>query len=173
MAVTIHIQGSQQLIKAFAKMDDQVRRRILRYSLRRASEPIVNAAHNNVRGISETIAESISAQAKSYRKGAFIVLKIGPSTAPQFWRSRRIANPFTGDLGSRLHKPGNTAHLVELGTKPHTIKVGKVRIKHPGTQAQPYLEPARQKEGPRMGRLFEQFAWKAIERQAKQEARKS
>lgn len=168
----MRITGDKELVKALEALDRKARTRITRAALRKAGEPVVAKAALNVADVSETIADSIGTEAKSFNKGAFHVLKVGPVSDSGAWRTKRVANPFTGDKGARIHKPHKTAHLVEGGTKPHTIQLGKLTIRHPGTEARPFLEPARRAMQAAVERVYVREAWKGIEREAKRAARK-
>lgn len=40
------------------------------------------------------------------------------------------------------YKKVRHGHLVEFGTKPHKIKIGRITINHPGAKKQPFMRPA-------------------------------
>lgn len=56
-----------------------------------------------------------------------------------------IARFIVGPRKKQEGQPSRYAHLIENGTKPHTIKTprGK-KVQHPGTKAQPWLKPSYQ-----------------------------
>lgn len=166
------VTGDKELNRRLERLDQKVRRRITRFALRKAGAPVLAQAALNVADVSETIADAMGMQAKSFDRGAVHVLKVGPVSDPSAWRTKRVANPFTGNPGLRLHKPHKTAHLVEGGTKPHTIVVGRTKIRHPGVEPHPYLEPARKARGGLAQAIFVREAWRAIEREAKKSAKK-
>ena len=170
----MYVSGQQEITAAFKALELKVRKRIMVAALKKAGDPIAKAAMANVRPMSPTIAASIGIQMKSYRRGSFQSLKIGPTTDSLTWKTKTVESPFTGKMLRVIHKPSKTAHLVEGGTKPHviTFKNGR-KLRHPGTSPRPWLRPARDEHAALAETTFISTAWKLIENEAKRHARKS
>ena len=82
-----------------------------------------------------------------------------PKDTGQLEASARITSRAKGDMVSASAKVGNFvawyAHLVEFGTRPHTIRatpgaalrfgsVAVQAVRHPGIQGHPFMRPAAQ-----------------------------
>lgn len=173
LSLNVALEGAEELKAVLKRLPPQVEQRVLSASLKYAAAPLVNDAKRKAGQVSRTIAGAITTQTKKVR--GVRMLRVGPSAGDRgAWKLKRVVNPFTGAISVRFHKPENTAHLVELGTKAHQIRLPhlKITVKHPGTKAHPYMGPAL--EGNRavvLGR-FQYDAWRRIERIARRAARK-
>ena len=128
----VELKGSfEPLLKGFS---DKTERGILRASLRRTAQQVVlKAARSNLKSVGG------SRFAKS------VTVKVAVTN--------RVAN---AKIGAKKGTPlAKTGHLIEGGTKEHSIVPKKSRVMvgrdgifygtkaaHPGTQARPWLNPA-------------------------------
>lgn len=142
----VTIRGEKELIKKLVSLENKTRRKFLRKANGKAIRPVVQSAKANVRRESSTVSKSIGVRHKSYKRGATQASIVGPRNVDSVVKERPHVNPFTGKVGVRKHDPRHTAHLIEGGTKPHTIKIFKnLTVRHPGTSPRPFLEPAMKK----------------------------
>lgn len=162
----------EELFKALRSLPVDVERRVLGAALKKAGKPIEQGAAQNVSGTSKTIAGAMTTQMRTYKK-AVMVLRVGPGSGRQYWTLKRQLNPFTGQISIKFHKPEFTSHLVELGTQKHQIRLPgrKVTVMHPGTPAKPFLNPALEQHDELAIAIFQNTAWKAIERHARRVAK--
>ena len=153
----VELKGSfEPLVKRFA---DKTQRGILRATLRRTAQQVI---------VKEARANLKSVGGKRFTKGLTVKTTV----------TNRVANARIGaKQGSLLAKVG---HLIERGTKPHTLETSKSRVmvgrkdgifygtqaRHPGTAAKPWLNPAlEERKGPtvqRFGELIVEEIEKAI-----------
>lgn len=168
----VTITGDTELIAALQSLPEKVERRVLRAGLQHAAKPIVVEAKRRATRESPTIANAMTLQAKRFR--GTIVLYIGPSAGDRgAWRLKRQVNPLTGEVSVRFHKPEFTAHLVELGTEAHKVRIPglKMTIRHPGAKATPYLVPAlTAEEDDAIGR-FRRYVLSRVEQYAQRAAK--
>lgn len=146
-ALQMQIQGGPELQRALEKIDNEIAKKIMRKAAQKATTPWIRSARNKVKPISGTAARALGRRYKFYRNTATHYVIVG--------MRKGYAVPKTGgDKGGKPgHDPRHTAHLIERGTKPHTIpapvgglKIGPVIIKgavrHPGTEPHPFMRPA-------------------------------
>lgn len=158
----ISVTGDDELVGRLQALD-KAGSRIAKKALEIAVQPILDKAKQRVRPTSPTIADSIGVQQKVKNKGLYRFIRIGPTTDPGNKTVKAKLNPITGLYKARWHNPAKTAHLVELGTKPHKIRLfGKVQIDHPGAAARPYLVPALEEHATMATAVFQQEAWQRI-----------
>jgi hypothetical protein len=130
-----------------AKIAGKASRRGLNVVLKAAKAKLV-PGHGKRSGL---LRKSLAIIQKKYKSSGVVYNLIGPR--------RDMKNPETGE------NPANIAHLVELGTEPHTIApkgmAGSLKIKrgsgprvhvrgeiqHPGAKRKPFLRPAYDEKG--------------------------
>jgi hypothetical protein len=169
----VNVTGDRELIKSLQALDQKVRRRLVKQAMKKAVAPIVQAQKMGVMPVSPTIAGSIEAKIKTRNKGAFMSAQIGPSNDAAHVGVTTSTNPVTGITTNRLHKPVNTAHLVDGGVKPHQIRLPKmnITIDHPGTKATPFVTPSLDDNRYLVQAVFDNTLVKGIERAARKAAR--
>lgn len=133
---TLKLRGAKQMATLLRKLPKRITKKILKRILRKAAKPVIIAAKvkvpKNFRVLEKSLGSSILKTSKPRKE----VIKIGPRT------------------GKRAINNGWYGHLVEFGTKSHTIKAdplvftvdGDLRfvneVKIPSIAAQPFLGPA-------------------------------
>ena len=140
--MAVFITGDKELLRKLKTLDEKVERRALKKANAKAIRPVVRAAKAGVRPVSKTVAKGIGIRHKRYARTKTHVVVVGVRNQASVAVERQHTNPFTGETSMRKHDPRHTAHLIEGGTKPHTITIGKFSVRHPGTTAKPFLEPA-------------------------------
>jgi len=122
--IKLELNGFKELKEIFEQFPIEVQKSGTLDALKAGAKPMLEEAKSLVPVKSGKLKESLIIQ--SQKAGVLSVIKI---------------------LASRK-KGGYHAHLVELGTKPHTIEnvvIGDKfykQIEHPGAQKQPFLRPA-------------------------------
>ncbi len=133
---TLKLRGAKQMSALLRKLPKRIGKKILKRVLRKAARPIILAAKAKVPKKFRVLEKSIGSSFLKTRKPRKEVIKIGPRT------------------GKKAVNNGWYGHLVEFGTKSHTIKgdplaftvdgdlkfVNEVTI--PSIAAQPFLGPA-------------------------------
>jgi len=168
----VKIEGVKNIEKMLAKLGYEVETRVIRGALRKAAAPIVATARalaprSSRPGKYGHMADSIRAE------------------FPSDEQVRRGRQSMTTVLIRPSYKGGKSqlAHLVEFGTRPHTIPVRMVRtasgktyfmrsnwktVQHPGARARPFLRPAFDSNKHRAVKIF----GKELERGIKKSVRK-
>ena len=156
--------GGPELARKLKVLPDRVQTRVVRKAINKGATVILQAAKRNVPRRSRQLQRSLGRKVKS-RKGRYAVV-IG---------SRRGFK--TVDDKGRAYNPTRVVHLVEKGTKAHSIPrparglLGRIALRretspHPGARPQPFLKPAfQQNRGAVMAAMKSQLG-KEIEREA-------
>lgn len=139
-----YITGSDELIKKLSGMERKVQQKILKKANSKAIRPVIQAAKRGARPTSRTIAKSIGMRQSKYQGGQIHTVVAGVRNLASVASVRPQVHFVTGGWSYRRHDPRHTAHLVEKGTKAHTIVIPRFKmiVRHPGTKAKPFLEPA-------------------------------
>ena len=169
----IRLTGDDELIGRLQALE-KAGTRIARKAISIAVQPIIEEARDRARRVSPTIADAIEVEQKTRKKGAFHVVRIGPIEGDGKKTVKAKFNPITGRVRARWHNPARPGHLVELGTKPHSLRLfGRIRIQHPGARPLPYLGPAIEaKEGEAQDTFYAE-AWQGIRRELTKRAKKA
>lgn len=169
----LRLTGDDELIGRLQALD-KAGSRIARRAIQIAAQPVIDEAEKRARPISKTIAEAITVDVKTKKRGAYHVVRIGPMEADTGKTVKAKLNPITGRVKARWHNPAKTGHLLELGTKPHRIRIyGRIRIQHPGAKAYPYLGPALEAQEGEAQDVFFAEAWQGIRRELSKRAKKA
>jgi len=169
----LRITGDDELVGRLQALD-KAGTRITKRALAIAVQPIITDAKNRVRPTSPTIADAIDFEQKLKNKGQYHYIRIGATTDQSNTTVKARINPITGRVKAKWHNPSKTAHLVELGTTPHNIRLyGKVQIKHPGAKPRPHLVPAIEDNSALVEAVFAREAWAGIEREMNKRAKRA
>lgn len=152
MTVSIRLKGANNLAKRLSRLPLSMQNRILRPAISAGARPIRVAARSNVGqrdGGSRALARSIDMKVKTGSRAVYAV--IGP---------RADARAMRLDLFGRIapHRPAAIAHLVEDGSAPHVIMIGrgrKVRWQHPGSAGSHFMARAWQSTSGGSQRIIE------------------
>ena len=160
--VTLRMKGVPELLATLQNLDKKAARQGLRAAVDAATKPVLKSAKANVPVETSTLKRSLGRKVKPYRNSLTVVGIVGPRKDKQGkdknGKHRRLVHISSG---GRKHwrDPVKYAHLVEFGTRPHSLakgdriarkdgkRSGSVRQTqgarhHPGTSAQPFLRPA-------------------------------
>jgi HK97 gp10 family phage protein len=168
-----------QVFTNFAGLDAIVKtakkRTITQKAVKAGAKPVAAAAKAGARRESGALKQSIGIKAGKGKKGltlAFAV--IGART--------KTEKVFKG----RKRKPSHYAHLVEKGTKPHSLgkrarkgalHAAKVKLgigrKHPGAKAHPFLKPALDRNREAAGKIIMEVMGTEIAKELAKVAAKS
>lgn len=169
----LKITGDDELVGRLQALD-KTGSRITKRAITAAVQPVIQDAKDRVRPTSPTIADAIGFEQKLRNKGQYHHIRIGATVDPGNVTVKARINPITGRAKAKWHNPAKTAHLVELGTKPHRIRLyGRIRIDHPGAKPHPALIPALEQNEALVEAIFAREAWAGIERELKKRARRA
>lgn len=133
---TLKLRGAKQMASLLRKLPKRITKKILKKVLRKAARPVILAAKSKVPKQFRVLQKSIGASFLKTRKPRKEVIKVGPRT------------------GKKAVNNGWYGHLIEFGTKSHTVKAdplaftvdGDLRFVNevtiPSIPAQPFLGPA-------------------------------
>lgn len=149
------VTGDRELIKKLNKLERRVQTRSIKRASSKAIRPVVQDAKAGARGESKAVAKGIGVRHKMYKKDNNLVSVVGVRNVASVATTRQQLNPFTGETETLPHDPRHIVHLIEGGTKPHMIQVYKnLKVRHPGTKAKPFLEPAMTKNETRIAQIY-------------------
>lgn len=135
MAVTVKLEGFAELEKELEKLGKTVTQKAsMRRALRKAAEPMVEAAKQKVPVDDGDLRDSITISTRLNKRQ-------GRMHRRMFRDDRASVELFLGP-SYELGGGGRHAHLVEFGTRPHINKGKFAGSQHPGTRPQPFMRPA-------------------------------
>lgn len=139
---TIRIEGLKELDRKLKNLGPRVLRKVVRSASSKAMTPVLKDAKQRAKAIKDTglLSKSLGRKTKTYTRTGTVTVNVGPRKGFKQEVTRRTKLP-DGRVIVRKEtaNPANYAHLVELGTAPHSI--GR-RGTHPGTRPRPFLRPA-------------------------------
>jgi HK97 gp10 family phage protein len=163
-SVQYKMSGGRELQRALAKFSPGRQRAIARRALASASTLTLRAAKQRAPVETGLLRKSLGKKTKTYPNKGTVVVAIGPRTG--FRRLVRVK----GKLVRR--NPTKYAHLVEFGSRPHTVGKGSSLRKrrqrgvmHPGVAARPFLRPALDTTAQAAIAAFQSHAWDLISRE--------
>lgn len=120
-----------RFIKALDGTEKKLRKKLMRKALTVGARIIKRQMKTLLAGNVRTglLRKAIHVSIRSYEDGRVMVAIIGPR------------KDTVGEYKGRRIVPWRYAHLVDLGTKSHSIGA---RSQHPGARAVPFIEPARE-----------------------------
>lgn len=122
-SVTMKVDGDKKLAALLEKLPKRARGRVLRGAVTKAMRPVTRAIQRaaSVHTDTGTLAKSIAMKRVSYGYGSVVVAIIGPKAG-----SKRRVDTITTRKGSKpvFRNPAITAHLLEGGTRAHTVTKG-------------------------------------------------
>lgn len=175
----IGLLGDEELQKRLNALPDKVIRRIVPRASELATDSVLADARRRAPEETGLLKESLGKKQKLYRRSGTFVTVVGPRMG-----FKRIVKVFDreGRSKPRYRNPVNYAHLVEKGTKPHSLRtagkgvvsraVHKLRSKnHPGTVARPFISTAYAKNRGRVVQVYRSVIASEIAKVAAEEAR--
>ncbi len=156
----VSITGMKPLIKALRALPEKSRKKVIKSAVTKAATPVVKQAKKFIKlgkGLKpdgtprEHLRNTITKTAAKVYKNGSVVVVIGPG-----------------------FRKAPHSHLVDLGTKPHDIKLtkpwGKLPagfvIHHPGAKPQHFMDRAIAAVGGKSKTIMEQSIAKGIEKEA-------
>ena len=139
-----YVSGTRELIWKLSSLEGKVAKKILGKANSKAIRPVITAAKRGARQTSNTLAKGIGLRHARYKAGQIHTVVVGVRNLASVASIKPKTHFLTGGWSMRKHDPRHTAHLVERGTAPHMIPIPKLKVtvRHPGTKAKPFLEPA-------------------------------
>lgn len=153
----MQITGIEDLDKKLKKLTAPQFRTVVAKASNRAMKPVEKAAEAGVPKEFGILKKSISRKQKRYRRANTTITVVGPKQGlKQIVSRKRVFGKRTIEF-KEPRDPVYYAHIVEKGTRPHTLGKGtKLFLRagggktpgeqrgrmHPGSKAQPFLKPA-------------------------------
>lgn len=154
------MKGVAGTLANLAEIDKKAARKALKIAVDEAVKPILKDARANVPTDTKTLKKALGKKVKSYRNSLVVVGVVGPRKDKKGAKAtKRKKLVRTTSSGRQIWRdPVKYAHLIEFGTRPHSLGKGdKIARKdgrrskvqqsrgarrHPGTRANPFLRPA-------------------------------
>lgn len=146
------LKGAALLIQQLYAIDYYGTRAITKI-LKQITKPLVAEAKALAAKDTGALSESITSVVRQSKRSKNHYALIGPN------RSYAVA----GQGDNQVLKPSNYAHIVERGAQAHIQGKGMKAYKHPGQQAQPFVEPTMRAIGPAVMQTMADEIQKAIE----------
>lgn len=186
----VKLEGEKELLQALRELPDNVSKRIMRRAIVRASEPILQAAKNNVPVRTGALKKALDTKFKFYKKSKTWVAIIGARTDVEFIVQAKDSEGKPIGKPQKI-KPSKYMHLAEYGTAPHALGKDSERIlsssrkrggttpgkqggrMHPGTTGSAFMRKAYAANQSEASRIIEEELRGGIEREAKRTAQRT
>jgi len=177
------VAGVKELTNSLDKLGPKVEVKVLRGAVNFGLTPLVTRAKSTVTARGHGgLEESLGKRMKVYKSTGWVYGMVGA-------RARKGMRDIKGEWGgTRTAIPSKYAHIVEGGSKPHTLKAGQQRvgaklglkrllgggrIQHPGTKATHFLKRSFRAVKPKMEERFVKKLGKGIEKAAAEAAKRA
>lgn len=117
--ITGTIKGLAETQAALKSLPGKMQRAILRPALAKATKPVFMHARKNAPKDSGLLRKSITRKVITYQSGTLVVV-IGPDTKHR----KEVIRKGSYNKNPQIANPAKYAHLVEFGTRPHSIEKG-------------------------------------------------
>lgn len=121
----IKIEGIEEMTRKLEAVGTRVALRGPNAAVRAGGSFLIKEMRRRAPKETGSLKKALGQRIKTYRRSKTVAAIVGP-------RSKRY------DTSKGRRNPANYAHLVELGTRPHSIGRGT----HPGRPARPFMRPA-------------------------------
>lgn len=140
--ISISLVGDKELIAKLMALGPKVYKNVVSKAARRAMAPVIKTARQLAPKETGQLRKSIGVKQKKYPRNGRIVTIVGPRTG---FEITTTVDTIFGKLKT-TRNPVKYAHLVEYGTRAHTLASvdgDKLKImSHPGATAKPFMRPA-------------------------------
>lgn len=167
----VSVTGLRDCMRRVAKLKRGVRNKLIRKAMSKSTQPLAKAAKSRAPKRFGLLQKSLGRKMKTYSKSGTVVAIVGPRSGFQ----RPV--PGRGKNGKRrVANPLYYAHLVEKGTRPHSLGKGsRLRGKkarqsgamHPGARPRPFLGPAWRAGRAKVESTFRNELWAGIQQESK------
>lgn len=117
--ITGTIKGLPETLAALKSLPGKLQRQILRPALSKATKPVFMHARKNAAKDSGLLRKSITRKVVTYKSGTLVVV-IGPDTKHR----KEVVRKGSYSKKPQIANPAMYAHLVEFGTRPHSLAKG-------------------------------------------------
>lgn len=162
IGLRLFAKGVPQLARALQDIDKKIARKALRQAVNESLKPVLADAKKAVATDTKLLKKSLGKKTKSFRSGQVMVGVVGVRKQMKGKKgSKERTAKFRVQVGVNSKgeaiwmDPIKYAHMVEFGTKPHTIGRGdklkrkgrkhkqvQAGFKHPGSKKKPFLRPS-------------------------------
>lgn len=162
IGVRLKLMGVPKMVRTLVEIDKKVCREALGDAINESTKPILKDAKEKVPVDTKLLKKSLGRKKRSFKSGSVQVGVVGVRKHFKGKKGQRVrTDKFrvrigTDKAGKPIYvDPTNYAHLVEFGTKPHSLGKGdklkrkgrkhkevQTGARHPGTKRQPFLRPA-------------------------------
>ena len=167
-AASVKVSGLKEIDRALKGLGRDGAMRALKSATGKAATIISRAARDNARKVRDTglLAKSMGKRTKTYKRTGTVAVVVGPRIEVQGVDSR-----------GRKRWPHKYAHLVEYGTKPHTIQSDKNMpvnenenifrrsVMHPGSPPRPLMRAALYSSRAHVLTKLKSEAWASIRKE--------
>lgn len=163
--MSVKVEGFKDLDEALKDLTQSAGKGVMRRSLKKAAEPLVELARAGVPVDKGKLAASMAVSTKLDKRQRGMHRKM-------FRNDKAAVEMFVGpsyDLGAG----GRHGHLVEFGTAPHINKGKFAGSQHPGTAPQPFMRSAWDADQMALMDRLGKEMWAEIEKAAARAARKA
>ena len=159
------VKGLDQLIQHLEHLPDEIRGKVGRAATARAADFLRNEIVKNTPRAAQAYRVTLGDGTRITRSPGDLARALIIKYIPEAERKRNAASchKITFKRGADVHGIGYIAHFLEYGTSPHeiTLKNGNT-WQHPGTQAQPFIEPTFKANKKQIEQIIKQAIQEAV-----------
>lgn len=176
-SMSMEVEGVEALLLTLSLLEKKVATQVLAAAVTKALAPYRSAARRRAPMATGLLKIAIANVVRRYKKGGMNTIVVGVSGPRRNVGGKRASA--IRAAGHENREPANYAHLVEFGTKAHTILPGptkkaitvngqpKAVADVHGVKARPFMRPAWDSVKGGMYRKLADEVWKGIEKAAK------
>lgn len=164
VAVKFEFEGVSELYRALKDADVKLAKKTMKKAITQGNKLILKDAKAFVPTQTKTLKKALGSKVKVMKGGGVVVGIVGPrkdakGKPPKYRRKVKVTTRY--GMKEMYRNPVKYAHLVEKGTRPHTLGKGSTLNrktsrgtviplvqrgnKHPGAVPKPFLRPALEK----------------------------
>lgn len=181
---SLNLTGDVELQNILKNLPDNIYRKVIARASRKAVGPVLRSARNKAPRETGLLRKSLGIKVKQYKRAGVTVALVGPRKG---FKELVKVYMHGGKANNVYRNPVSYAHLVEFGTRAHSLTAdAENRItsgskedvrqymlaittpkKHPGAKAQPFLRPAYDENRARMIEIMHSTIGIAVVAEAK------
>ena len=159
------VKGLDQLIQHLEHLPDEIRGKVGRAATARAADFLRDEIVKNTPRAAQPYRVTLGDGTEITRTPGDLARALIIKYIPEAERKRNAASchKITFKRGADVHGIGYIAHYLEYGNSPHeiTLKNGNT-WQHPGTQAQPFIEPTFKANKNKIKQIIKQAIQEAV-----------
>jgi HK97 gp10 family phage protein len=142
----VKVEGVSEILRSLREADEKVAKKSLRQAVNEATKPVLREAKAGVPTATKSLKKSLGRKVKSYKGGRIVFALVGARKDSKGKPAKFRRQVRRSKVGKEITRnPVKYLHLVEGGTKPHSLAKGSrlgIGKQHPGARPNPFMRRA-------------------------------